>query len=122
VAALVVLAALSACSREAAVSLEHGSQIAVADLPAEARATLALIKRGGPFPYRQDGTVFQNRESRLPVQPRGYYAEYTVPSANESGRGPRRLVAGKGSTGDVATGGEYWYTADHYNSFQRVRE
>ena len=42
-------------------------------LPAQARDTLALIARGGPFPYRQDGVVFQNRERILPRQPAGYY-------------------------------------------------
>lgn len=114
--------ALPACSRDASAPLEQGQSIAVADLPAEARATLALIKRGGPFPYRKDGTVFQNRERRLPIKPRGYYTEYTVPTPSERDRGPRRLVAGKGAPGDAATSGEYWYTADHYNSFRRVRE
>jgi guanyl-specific ribonuclease Sa len=40
-------------------------------VPAEALATLAAIERGGPFPYDRDGTVFQNREGRLPAQARG---------------------------------------------------
>src|SRR5262249_16743478 len=44
-------------------------------LPPQARQTLALIAQGGPFPYRQDGQVFQNRERRLPRQPSGYYHE-----------------------------------------------
>ncbi len=31
--------------------------------------TLALIEQGGPFPYPQkDGTIFYNREGKLPVQ------------------------------------------------------
>ena len=47
-------------------------------LPAEARATIGLIQRGGPFPHRQDGSVFGNREQRLPQRSRGYYREYTV--------------------------------------------
>jgi hypothetical protein len=47
--------------------------IQVDDLPREARDTLALIKQGGPFPYKRDGVVFGNRERRLPSQPRGYY-------------------------------------------------
>ena len=47
-------------------------------LPAEARTTIALIQRGGPFPHRQDGSVFGNREGHLPRQPRGWYHEYTV--------------------------------------------
>jgi ribonuclease T1 len=40
----------------------------------------------------------------------------------ERDRGARRIVAGKGDTGDPATGGEYYYTDDHYNSFRRIRE
>lgn len=36
------------------------------DLPPEAIKTLNLIQKGGPFPYRQDGQVFQNREGLLP--------------------------------------------------------
>lgn len=47
-------------------------------LPAEARATIALIQRGGPFPHRQDGSTFGNREQQLPQRARGYYREYTV--------------------------------------------
>lgn len=34
--------------------------VAVGDLPAEARQTLALIREGGPYPYEKDGTVFGN--------------------------------------------------------------
>lgn len=106
-----------AAAREAPVG-----EIGRAELPREARETLALIQRGGPFPYRKDGVVFQNRERRLPAQPRGYYTEYTVRTPWENDRGPRRIVAGKGATGDPATSGEYWYTADHYKSFRRIRE
>lgn len=91
-------------------------------LPAEARQTLVLIKRGGPFPFRKDGVVFQNRERRLPVRPRGYYTEYTVRTPGHGDRGARRIIAGKGSTGDPATAGEYYYTDDHYETFRRIRE
>jgi ribonuclease T1 len=97
-------------------------EVQLSELPREARETLGLIKRGGPFPYRKDGTVFQNRERRLPIQPRGYYREYTVRTPWERDRGARRIVAGKGATGDVATSGEYYYTADHYETFRRIRE
>ena len=89
-------------------------EIAVAELPAEARATLALITAGGPFPHRQDGRTFHNREKRLPLKARGYYREYTVRTPGARDRGARRIVAG----GE----GEYYYTADHYRSFQRIRE
>ncbi len=88
--------------------------IHVSQLPPEARATLALIKRGGPFPYAKDGTVFHNREGRLPSQPRGYYREYTVVTPGARDRGARRIVAGRG--------GDFWYTADHYRTFKRIRE
>ncbi|MDQ0989782.1 ribonuclease domain-containing protein [Streptomyces sp. V3I7] len=86
--------------------------VAVARLPAEARHTLALIDRGGPFPYAADGAVFGNFERHLPRHPRGYYHEYTVRTPGESDRGARRLVTGQG--------GELYYTDDHYNSFKAV--
>ena len=89
-------------------------EIAVTDLPREGRDTLALIKKGGPFPYAKDGTVFGNREGRLPRQKRGYYREYTVRTPGERTRGARRIVAGKQ--------GDYWYTDDHYETFRRIRE
>lgn len=88
--------------------------IQVSQLPPEGRQTLALIKRGGPFPFAKDGTVFGNREGLLPRQPRGYYREYTVITPGLDHRGARRIVAGQG--------GDYWYTADHYRSFRRIRE
>lgn len=88
--------------------------IALADLPAEARRTLAVIRAGGPFPYAQDGRTFGNREKLLPQRDRGYYREYTVRTPDARDRGARRIVAGRG--------GEYYYTADHYRSFERIRE
>lgn len=83
-------------------------------LPAEAYATLRLIEAGGPFPYDRDGTVFQNREGRLPARPRGYYREYTVETPGSPDRGARRIVSG----GDPPT--EFFYTDDHYRSFRRL--
>jgi ribonuclease T1 len=96
--------------------------VALADLPPEARDTLALIRKGGPFPYRKDGTTFGNREGHLPRQPRGYYTEYTVHTPWERDRGARRIIAGRGATGSPANSGEYYYTDDHYNTFRRIRE
>jgi ribonuclease T1 len=81
-------------------------------LPPEARETLRLIERGGPFPYAKDGTVFGNRERRLPPRPRDYYREYTVPTPGERDRGARRIIIGGG--------GERYFTADHYRSFRRI--
>ena len=90
------------------------AEIAAAELPGEARQTIALIRKGGPFPYERDGTIFGNFENRLPAQPRGYYREYTVRTPGANNRGARRIVAGKG--------GELYYTDDHYASFRRIEE
>ncbi len=81
-------------------------------LPAEAHDTIALILRGGPFPHRQDGSVFGNRERRLPQRPRGYYREYTVRTPDLGHRGARRIVTG-GDPPDV-----WYYTDDHYETFR----
>ena len=89
-------------------------EIRVENLPPEARQTLLLIKQGGPFPYSRDGITFRNREGLLPQQQRNYYREYTVPTPGLKHRGARRIVAGRE--------GDYWYTADHYRSFKRIRE
>jgi ribonuclease T1 len=97
--------------------------IAVRALPREGQEVLLLIKQGGPFRYaRKDGSTFGNFEKRLPLQPRGYYREYTVPTPGVNHRGPRRIVAGQGSCGDVRCSGEYYYTADHYQTFRRIIE
>lgn len=93
-------------------------EITVAQLPPEARETLAAIRRGGPFRYEKDGTVFGNREGLLPRRERGYYTEYTVRTPGARDRGARRIVAG----GDPRSSGEYYYTPDHYQSFRRIRE
>ena len=85
-----------------------------AELPPEAKQTLARIEAGGPFPYKQDGRVFHNRESLLPQRERGYYREYTVRTPGARDRGARRIVAGRE--------GEYYYTEDHYRSFRRIRK
>ncbi len=109
---LALAAAAPAAAREAPA--ERMPSVAQADLPREARDTLALIRHGGPFPHRRDATVFGNFERRLPQKPRGHYREYTVPTPGARNRGARRIVAG----GD----GEYYYTDDHYRSFRRIRE
>ncbi|MFE5795023.1 ribonuclease domain-containing protein [Streptomyces sp. NPDC056503] len=83
-----------------------------AELPPEARRTLALIRAGGPFPYAKDGSVFSNFERILPPRKRGYYHEYTVRTPGERDRGARRVVTG--------TEGERYYTDDHYESFREV--
>ena len=89
-----------------------GPDVALEQLPVEARQTLSRIEAGGPFPYKQDGRVFGNRERLLPQRSRGYYREYTVKTPGARDRGARRIVAGRN--------GEYYYTEDHYRSFRRI--
>jgi ribonuclease T1 len=90
------------------------AEVALRDLPTEARATLVLIRAGGPYPYSRDGVVFGNYERLLPTKERGYYREYTVSTPGERSRGARRIVHGRD--------GEVYYTDDHYRSFRRIRE
>ena len=114
VAATFVAAATSACARQA----PDAAAVAVAELPKEARATLANIRSGPPFPYERDGVAFGNREQLLPAKPRGYYREYTVRTPGERSRGARRIVCG----GKPASPEACWYTDDHYSSFRRIIE
>jgi len=89
-------------------------EIKASALPVEARETLALIAKGGPFPYQKDGAAFGNREGTLPRRERGYYREYTVRTPGAHDRGARRIVAGRD--------GELYYSDDHYRSFRRILE
>ncbi|MFD6490723.1 ribonuclease domain-containing protein [Streptomyces sp. NPDC060188] len=82
-------------------------------LPSQAHDTLDLIDAGGPFPYSQDGVVFQNREGVLPSQSSAYYHEYTVITPGSSTRGARRIVTGEETQED-------YYTSDHYVTFDLV--
>ena len=110
-AACLLAAAPAAAQRQSPSTV---GEIRAGQLPAEALATLELIRKGGPYPYAKDGAVFGNREGILPKQKRGYYREYTVKTPGQRTRGARRIVAGKP--------GEYYYTEDHYNHFSRIRE
>jgi ribonuclease T1 len=92
-------------------SAPHGST-ALSRLPVQAQTTVRIIQRRGPFPYRDDGIVYNNLERRLPIKPRGYYHEYTVPTPGSADRGARRIITGGG--------GEFYYTSDHYDSFVSV--
>ncbi|MDI3514478.1 MAG: ribonuclease domain-containing protein [Gammaproteobacteria bacterium] len=115
---LSVVVALPGCSPAGGPETTRGARTLAGSehawLPPEAVETLALIQRGGPFPYRKDGTTFQNRERLLPGKPRGYYREYTVPTPGSRDRGARRIVTG-GDPPEV-----FYYTADHYRSFRRI--
>ncbi|MBL1083996.1 ribonuclease [Streptomyces actinomycinicus] len=109
--ALLVGGAVSAGTADAATA-SVGS-ICYGDLPSQAYTTLRLIDQGGPFPYSQDGSVFQNREGVLPQQRTGYYHEYTVKTPGSSTRGARRIVTGTQYEED-------YYTSDHYASFDLI--
>jgi ribonuclease T1 len=115
-AAGLALAALAtpAIAQKAPPARAVVTEVTVAELPVEARETLALIRKGGPYPYAKDGAVFGNREAILPRQKRGYYREYTVKTPHVRTRGARRIIAG--------SGGDFYYTEDHYNHFRRIRE
>jgi ribonuclease T1 len=110
-----VLAPVAASARR---SLAPAATIALADLPAQGRATYALIRQGGPFPYDKDGIVFGNRERLLPAHKRGYYREYTVRTPGVRGRGGRRIICG----GAARTPDVCYYTSDHYASFREIRQ
>ena len=89
------------------------------ELPREGQETYQLIRKGGPFPYEKDGTVFGNRERILPREARGYYREYTVRTPGARNRGARRIVCG----GPVpAEPKACYYTQDHYASFRMIVE
>lgn len=114
----------------------NSAEIRVAELPHEARETLQLIRRGGPYPHERDGITFGNYEKLLPVAQRGHYREYTVMTPGVRHRGARRIVVGcerqraasaSPSPGALRLahcrdGGEFYYTADHYRSFRRIVE
>lgn len=117
--AVATLLTAVAPSAQARSTTEVGiDSVALSALPDEARQTHRLILSGGPFPYpRKDGSVFGNRERRLPREPRGYYLEYTVPTPGSRDRGARRIVCG----GNLPTAPEVcYYTHDHYTSFRRI--
>jgi ribonuclease T1 len=75
--------------------------------------TLDRIERGERHSHRNDGGTFRNLEDRLPTKSSGYYREYVHPTEGLDGPGPQRVILGQG--------GEVYYTADHYQSFKRIR-
>jgi ribonuclease T1 len=75
-------------------------------------ATLNRIKSGERLSFRHDGSVFQNRERRLPQRSEGYYHEFVLPTPGENGPGARRIIQGQG--------GEYYLSVDHYDHFTRI--
>ncbi|HVY06174.1 MAG TPA: ribonuclease domain-containing protein [Burkholderiales bacterium] len=113
-AATLILIAISSDLNARSTKFISNSTINAAELPVEARETLALIHKGGPFPFKRDGSVFANREGRLPFAPRNAYLEYTVPTPGGRTRGARRIIARDGV--------KFWYTPDHYRTFRRILE
>lgn len=109
------LAVEVAVARET-VARKELATIAASEMPPQARELLALIRKGGPFPYRKDGVIFGNREKRLPTHPRGFYREYTVKTPGAKDRGARRIVCG----GDKQTA--CYFTDDHYATFRKITE
>ncbi|MEU1288778.1 ribonuclease [Kitasatospora sp. NPDC005856] len=87
--------------------------VCLSALPPQAADTLDLIASDGPFPYSQDGVVFQNREGVLPGESYGYYHEYTVITPGSPTRGARRIVTGQDYRED-------YYTGDHYATFSLI--
>ena len=80
--------------------------------PIDLTAALARIERNERGSHGNDGSVFQNREKRLPLKPAGYYREWVHPTADLRGPGPQRIVTGED--------GEIYYTSDHYKTFERL--
>jgi ribonuclease T1 len=102
-----------AISRTSTISSPAVVSVSLSALPVQAAQIVHEIEAGGPFAFpANDGVVFDNNERRLPIHPIGYYHEYTVPTPGSADRGTRRVITG--------TGGEYYYTGDHYEHFQRV--
>lgn len=112
----------------------QATEVHVVDLPQEARETLQLIRRGGPYPHERDGITFGNYEKLLPAAQRGYYREYTVITPGMRHRGARRIIVGcerqrpsPPSPGllrlaQCRDGGVFYYTADHYRTFRHIVE
>ena len=97
--------------------------------PVRVEAILKLVSdiyNNVPLPYSQDGATFTNREGRLPIQPLGFYKEYTL----LTGSAPHTVVidgityqvppdqGARGSERVIIGGGEkLYYTPDHYMRF-----
>jgi ribonuclease T1 len=123
VLALAVVAGLNALGGPSAspssLSVPDATMVSIAStsLPEQGQQVMQQIRQGGPFQFEKDGTVFGNRERRLPGEKRGYYREYTVVTPGLSHRGARRIVCGglKPRAPDAC-----YYTEDHYDSFRLI--
>lgn len=85
-------------------------------LPDQAPDTIEAIEHGGPYKYpANDDQRFGNYEGLLPKEPREFYREYTVDTPGINHRGARRIITG--GEGPVR---QWYYTADHYESFCEI--
>lgn len=101
-----------ACTVEGVTVRDFGKVVYVGDV--DLLSEVKRIVRGDHLPFKHDGTVFKNREHRLPEHSAGYYHEFVHPTPGVRGPGPQRLVLGDGR--------EVEYTPDHYASFTLLPE
>jgi ribonuclease T1 len=116
---MVVLVCTITVQAKAPLPIQTLPVIALQALPKEGQETYRNIRKGGPFPYEKDGTVFGNRERILPRKDRGFYREYTVRTPGSRDRGARRIVCGGYELRDPQA---CYYTADHYTSFSVIND
>ena len=64
-------------------------------------------------PFENFATAASGFVEPLSVKGAGYYREYTVPLAGQTGRGTARIVTG--------ASGEIYYTIDHYVTWIKIR-
>lgn len=82
----------------------HVAAVALDRLPEPAQQTVALIRRGGPYPSRQDGSVYDDSAHRLPP---GSYRQYSVPLPGS------QVITGRDGT--------FYYTGDGGRTFERIQ-
>ncbi len=85
--------------------------VKVAGVPQKAYTVAAYVAKNGKAPQGYvGGTVFQNREGRLPQGM--VYKEYDVnPKVSGQNRGAERIIIG--------ADGVRYYTGDHYRTFTK---
>lgn len=98
------------------VSAASKASIKLEAMPELGQRIYHAIVNGETLPHEKDGSIFGNRERILPLRKRGYYREYTVAHPNVSNRGAQRIVCG----GAITRPDVCYYSADHYNSFQKI--
>nr|MDH4387730.1 ribonuclease domain-containing protein [Fimbriimonas sp.] len=75
--------------------------------------TINRIRAGVKLPHNNDGSIFTNRERKLPVSSdSSYYREFVHQMSGFPFPGPQRVIIGKN--------GVVYYTGDHYVKFYRV--